>query len=112
MRFNVVGVPVAAIYPRVPRDIYQGGSISLYGRFTSERRFTMRLSGLNRGERYDFSFTLNFADARAGDETLARRWAVQKLHALYSRIIEQGRTEQIQAEIDALERRYDIESMY
>jgi hypothetical protein len=111
--FDAAGVPVSTIYPRIPRDIYQGEPLSLYGRVAEgAQRLSMRLTGTSGPQILDFTFTLPFSQAKPGDEATARQWAFWKLHHLYSEIIRQGETPQLKAEIDELRRRYGLKTAY
>lgn len=111
--FDAVGVDTATIYPRIPRDVYQGMPLKLYGRYTdAARQLSMRLTGVNAEHVLDLTFKLDFAAAFAGEQTLARDWAFWKLHHLYSEVIRQGQTEQLQEQMDQLRRRYDLKLAY
>jgi len=111
--FDAVGVDTSRIYPRIPRDIYQGKSLHLYGRYTdASETLSMRLTGVNGPDVLDFTFRLDFDEAQLGDESLARRWGFWKLHHLYSEVIRQGQTEQLNEQMDSLRERYDLKTAY
>jgi Ca-activated chloride channel family protein len=111
--FDAVGVDTATIYPRIPRDVYQGIPLKLYGRYTDvARQLSMRLTGVNSADVLDLTFKLDFTAALPGDEILAHDWAFWKLHHLYSEVIRQGQTEELQKQMDQLRRRYDLKLAY
>lgn len=111
--FNAAGLDTSTIYPRIPRDVYQGQMLSLFGRHTDEaEKISMRLRGTNRGREHDFTFTLNFDRARRGDPELPRDWAFWKLHHLYSEQIIRGDSERIRREIERLREVYELEEAY
>lgn len=111
--FDAIGVDTSAIYPRIPRDVYQGETFSLFGRAPSEAdKLSMRITGLSGEQVLDFTFTLPFAQAKAGDEQIAHDWGFWKLHHLYSEIIRQGETKELKEQIEKLRRQYKLKTAY
>ncbi|QNN22621.1 VWA domain-containing protein [Planctomycetales bacterium ZRK34] len=111
--FDAVGVDTSTIYPRIPRDVYQGMPLKLYGRYTDmARQLSMRLTGVNGPDVLDLTFKLDFSTATVGDDALATDWAFWKLHHLYSEVIRQGQTEELQQQMDQLRRRYNLKLAY
>ncbi len=109
---DAAGVDSQAIFPRTPRDIYQGDPLRLYGRFTdNESRLWIRFSGMcSDGQRGDFLFHLDFANAVAGDAQIARTWATWKLHHLHSEMLKRGETKEARKAIDQLKGQYDLDA--
>ncbi|MDH3583240.1 MAG: VWA domain-containing protein [Phycisphaerae bacterium] len=112
-RFSVVGVDSANLFPRIARDIYQGESFSIFGRFTDKNPvLSMHLKGVSGDQPADFTFKLSFAEAEIGDADLPRRWAFWKLHHLYSQMDDPARAPQVKKQIEALARQYGLTSAY
>jgi hypothetical protein len=111
--FNAVGVETGLIYPRLPRDLYQGQTVGLFGRYTDEaRRLSMRLTGSSGPDVVDFTFSLNFDQATVTGPETARQWAFWKLHQLYSDMLKEGRGPTIQRQMDDLRDRYKLQTAY
>jgi hypothetical protein len=111
--YDAVGIDTRAVYPRIPRDIYQNEPIDLFGRFTQQdRSVSLRLTGSNAEDIYDFTFTLNFAQAVSGEESIAMDWAFWKLHQLYSEVIRQGPTPELQEQMNQIKRDYGLKTAY
>ncbi|MBI1373572.1 MAG: VWA domain-containing protein [Phycisphaera sp.] len=111
--FDAIGIDTDAVFPSIPRDIYQGQTLSLYGRCKStDDNLSMRLMGISGDDKLDLTLTLNFATADVQDGELAKRWAFWKLHHLYSEIIRQGETPELKKQIDDIRKRYKIETTY
>ncbi len=113
---DTAGAGVSEIYPTHLPDIHQAETFTLYGRFDDIERFTMRITGQNREQAYDFTFSRALSDCRVGDEGIARDWAFVKLHHLYSEMIRRGEDEKEKAEIreqiEALSKRYRLKLVY
>lgn len=111
-QLRVAGSGVSEIYPAHLPNIHQGERLLLFGRYVAPEPFTVEISGRNGAQAVDFTFTRDLRRAPGGEASIATDWAFWKLHHLYSRIIHEGETETIQAQIDQLRRRYDLETLY
>lgn len=111
-QLSVAGGHVSEVYPAHLPNIHQGERLSLFGRYVAAEPFTVRITGRNGAQAVDFTFTRDLQRAPEGDATISGDWAFWKLHHLYSRIIREGETPTIQAQIDQLRRQYDLETLY
>jgi len=111
---DVVGIDRDRVFPRVPRDFYQGETISIYGRSEKSKRgrMSMRVTGVNGPDELDLTFALDFTDAERRDWELARQWAFWKLHDLYSEIIRQGETQELIEQIKELRQAFNLTAAY
>jgi Mg-chelatase subunit ChlD len=114
VRFDVVGVSRQEVLPHRLPNIHQGERMQIFGRFDPQLAgpFTTRVLGLNQGRRFDFTFQRDLRSASAGDSGIARAWAFQKLHALYSQLLEARDPGPIKAQIDQLRRRFQLKTLY
>ncbi len=106
------GAEMNEVYPGYLRNIHQGETLSVYGRYVAADAFTMRITGQNGKKAVDFTFSRDLRNAPKGDKQIAQSWAFWKLHHLYSRIMREGETETLRARIDALRRQYDLKTLY
>ncbi|MCC5830196.1 MAG: hypothetical protein JJU36_12175, partial [Phycisphaeraceae bacterium] len=114
VRVTVAGAGAAETFPiRLP-NIHQGESFHVYGRFEEAGEVTMRISGHNGQDAYDFTFTKDLAQAEEGSRLMPQEWAKMKVHHLYSEMLRANPEEEAQLirEIRELRRRYRIEIMY
>ncbi|NBC97346.1 MAG: VWA domain-containing protein, partial [Deinococcus-Thermus bacterium] len=104
VRLGFAGLDRGTVFPLDLPDIHQGQTFEVFGRYDADNpeRFTMRIAGISADGPVDFTFTRNLAEAPAGDDQIARSWAFQKLHFLYSEIIRLGQREQLLDQIERL----------
>ncbi|MEM9599188.1 MAG: hypothetical protein AAGD06_33275, partial [Acidobacteriota bacterium] len=112
VRLDVAGLSSSTIYPADLPNIHQGETFSVFGRYTDADDFTMQISGISGGAPVAFTFTRDLGRAAEGEEQIATDWAFWKLHALYSRIIQEGERPELLREVDQLRRRYRLRTLY
>lgn len=109
---DVAGLDGTTVYPIDLPNIHQGETFSVYGRFADADEFTMQITGNSGGRGVSFTFTRDLDLAPVGDDAISTRWAFWKLHALYSRIIQEGEQPQLLAEVQRLRERYGLRTLY
>jgi len=112
VQLSATGVDESRVYPRFLPNIHEGQTLSVFGRFQRPKTFTMRLTGRAAGKKVDFTFTRDLSLASPDDRQIAEGWAFWKLHHLYSEIIRRGRSELLQNQIDRLQEKYDVSTVY
>ena len=111
VRVQVEGVPEDEVFPAVVADVHQGQTFSIFGRYTTPRPFTMRLSGRSGGQPVDFTFSRDLSVADRGERTLPRDWARWKMHHLYAKLLADPDDDLTTRMVDYLRRRYDLEQV-
>ncbi|MFI4859719.1 MAG: VWA domain-containing protein [Phycisphaerales bacterium JB063] len=109
---DVASLDANTVFPGDLPNIHQGETFSVFGRYNDADDFTMQISGISGGAPVAFTFTRDIARAGEGDEQIATDWAFWKLHALYSRIIQEGERPELLREVDQLRRRYNLRTLY
>ncbi|MCX5659212.1 MAG: VWA domain-containing protein [Planctomycetota bacterium] len=109
---DVAGIDPAEVYPRDLPNIHQGQMFSIFGRWDTADRFTMRISGKNGSRPVDVTFTRDLAQGAKGEKKMATEWAFWKLHWLYSQLISVGNTPAIRAQIEAIRKEYGLKTVY
>jgi Mg-chelatase subunit ChlD len=109
---DVAGLDGNTVYPIDLPNIHQGETFSVYGRFADADEFTMQITGNSGGRGVSFTFTRDLDLAPVGDDAIATRWAFWKLHALYSRIIQEGEQPALLDEVQRLRERYGLRTLY
>jgi Mg-chelatase subunit ChlD len=112
VRLDAAGLESTSIFPADLPNIHQGETIRVYGRFTEQDKFTMRLTGRSAGKDVEFTFTRRLSEADRGGKTVATNWAFWKLHDLYSLIIREGEQEALLRQVDELREKYGLKTLY
>lgn len=112
IRPDIIGLNVDEIFPRDLPNIHQGETFSMFGRFTREKEFTLRLIGDNGRGLLDFTVNRELTNAPKGDEQMMQDWAFWKLHELYNDEIRHGESKALRNEIRALQRKYKLKTIY
>lgn len=112
VKLSVAGLEAGGVFPRDVPNIHQGETFSLYGRFGEAKSFVMQLDGQNAGQKVSFTFTRDLGAARRGDADIAKEWGRWKLHDLYNRILREGDSPQLQAQVEYLRKRYGLKTVY
>ena len=109
---DAAGLQTNSLFPADLPNIHQGETIRVYGRFTDQDKFTMRLTGRSAGKDVEFTFSRRISEADVGGETLATNWAFWKLHDLYSLIIREGEQDALLEQVDQLRKKYGLKTLY
>ena len=112
VKLSVAGQEVGGVFPQDVPNIHQGETFSLYGRFGKSESFVMQLDGRNAGQKVSFTFTRDLGAGRRGDASIAKEWARWKLHDLYNRILREGDSPELQAQVEYLRKRYGLKTVY
>ena len=75
-------------FPKKLPHLYSNHTLSVYGKFTPEtRELGLRITGVDSlGKKQEFIFAGNLDDASDADEELPKKWALQCVYNLYSRL--------------------------
>jgi len=103
-----------SVFPRILPDFYRGQAVTIYGRFdpAQDREFVLRLSGQAGERKKEVIFRANFADAKSGDDRIARRWAFQKAYQIIGDISRNGETPELIGQLRQLGQQYGIRTSY
>jgi hypothetical protein len=112
LRANYANLDESEIYPKVLPDFYLGGEIIVTGRYSETTVFSMRLTGMVKGQKKELVFKKEFARAEQGGEEIGRLWAFNKIYKLIADMCQQGATPQLVEEIRRLGQKYNIATAY
>ncbi|MFA6568288.1 MAG: VWA domain-containing protein [Victivallales bacterium] len=75
-------------FPKKLPHLYSNHTLSVYGKFTPETKdLGLRITGADSlGKKQEFIFAGNLDDALDADEQLPKKWALQYIYNLYSRL--------------------------
>lgn len=101
------------VYPKQMPDLFQGGQLVVFGRYTGSGATKITVRGQAGGEEKVFTFEANFPEKETTNDYLPRLWAGRKVAYLVDSIRLTGRADkEVVDEIVALGKRYGIVTPY
>lgn len=112
LRYQTSGLNKKEIFPQILPDFFKGSEFVVYGTYTNESKFLMRILGNVTGETKEFIINANLSDAGKGDQTIARQWAFHKVYHLIGELKHNEKNEELIKQIDALCDQFGIITPY
>ncbi|MEM7576325.1 MAG: VWA domain-containing protein [Planctomycetota bacterium] len=113
VRMRIAGEHTREVHPDRLPTIHQGQRFSLFGRYVESRPFTMQIDGRSEGgQTVAFTFSQDPDRAADGGDTLPPQWAFWKLQDIYSQLLQRGDEPGLVEQVRALQRRYELETLY
>lgn len=86
--YQVSGSLSELSFPKKLPHLYSNHTLSVYGKFTPEtKELGLRITGLDSlGKKQEFVFAGNLDEASDADEQLPKKWAIQYIYNLYSKL--------------------------
>jgi Ca-activated chloride channel family protein len=112
LRYQFSNLSEAEVYPKHLPDFYLNTRFVLYGQYTNEDAFSVRVVGDADGESKDFLYTRRLSAAPKGSEAIAREWAFNKFYHRISTITLEGKTPEGTAELKRLSDQFKIKTPY
>lgn len=109
---DFAGARVYDYFPNNVPDIFQGQRITLIGRYRTPGEVTVRLKGLQSGQKKEYTYRLNFDRREMDTDFIAKLWANRKVTHLLAQIRFQGKNEELVESIKALGKEYGIVTPY
>lgn len=106
------GLAVSLLEPRVLPDVYAGRPVVLTGRFSGGGAATLRLTGLQAGERVSVSIPVTFPSRPEERPHVAQLWARKRVDGLLDDLRVHGMVEEIRTDIVRLGVQYQVVSPY
>lgn len=109
-------IPTKSLYPRQLPDLFRGSQLTVLGRYAivadSEMSIALKLIGDIRGERQEFSNTVQFPTHEPEHEFLPRLWAQRKVAYLVDEVRLNGENKELIDEITRISEKYGIMTPY
>ncbi|HAN77402.1 MAG TPA: hypothetical protein DCQ31_06330 [Bacteroidales bacterium] len=99
------------IYPKSLPDLFKGGNVSLFGKYTANGKHAITLSGMVDEKAVSYNYTGNFTD-NSQNEFIAKLWASRKIAYLLENIRLKGENEELKNEVIVLAKKYGIITPY
>ncbi len=113
VRYRLNGIDAEEIYPKDLPDFFMGKEFIIYGKYDDEDVFSMQLLGVTGGKIKELIFKRSLADAKEGDDDIAKGWAFRKIYHLINEDTgRNGSDADIREEISKLGKRFDIITPY
>ncbi len=101
------------IYPQQLPDLFHGGQLVIFGRYTGSGHAAVKLSGNVGKETKDFVYEIKFADKTADEKAFVEDlWARRKVGFLLDQIRLNGDKKELVDEVVTLAKRYGITTPY
>lgn len=114
IQVELTGTETNRLYPRDLPDLFEGGQLTLAGRYTRSGRTTVRLSGRVGEERRTYEFPAELAEsgANASYDFVERLWAVRRVGHIIDQIDLSGQNKELTEELVELSKKYGILTPY
>ncbi len=111
--YQVSGTLAEFTFPKKLPHLYSKHSLSVYGKFTpATKELGLRITGVDSlGKKQEFVFAGNLDDALDADEQLPKKWAIQYIYNLYSRLTADY-DEWLKSEIYRIASKYAVDVPY
>jgi len=106
-------VRLSEIYPQALPDLFHGGQLVLFGRYTGSGDAAIKLTGNVGKEAKDFVYEVKFADKTGEEKAFVEDlWARRKVGFLLDQIRVNGNKKELVDEVVTLAKRYGITTPY
>lgn len=112
VQYQLSGLKENQSFPRDLPDFYRDTEFVIYGKFTGEDKFSVRVVGEINGELKEFIFSRSLAEAEQGGRDIATNWAFNKFYHHVSRITIDGPNHEDERELEALSHKFSIQNPY
>jgi Ca-activated chloride channel family protein len=115
LKLSVVGdkVRLAEIYPPELPDLFHGGQITVFGRYTGSGTAAIKLTGAVGMETKEYVYETTFAPKTGDDKSFVEDlWARRKVGYLLDQIRQNGEKKELIDEVTALAKKYAISTPY
>lgn len=112
IRYNISGLENPQMYPKMLPDIFKNTEFTLYGRFTDEKKFLLRILGDANGKTNELTIESSLSTATSGTEEIAKSWAFNKIYYLIGLLRDNAENKTIIKEINFLCNKFNIKTPY
>lgn len=105
-------VRLLELQPSPLPDLYAGGQVVLFGRYTGDGHIAIRLTGKINGQAEAFTYEGTFAKTETKSGFLEPLWARRKIGYLLDAIRLHGESKELVDEVIALSKKYGIQTPY
>jgi len=112
VRYNLGGVDAREVYPKILPDFFRNAEINLYGKYSSENRLILRILAEREGKTQELEVETSFDQAQAGDESIMKNWAYNKIYDLIGRLDDSARFSTLLDGIQKISDKFHIQTPY
>ena len=112
LRYYVGGLNEKEMYPKLLPDFFRGSQFVLYGRYSDEKSFYLKLLGDAQGEVKEYLITNDISRAPKGERDIAVQWAFRKVYHLVSNLEFDKDNKALLKEIKDLSKKFNLKTPY
>jgi len=105
-------IKVEDVFPRKLPDLFKGAQLTVLGRYESEKKEKIRLTGRIKSKEKSFSYEADFTASNSANDFLPYLWATRKIGYLMDEIRLHGENAELKEEITRLSKKYGVMSPY
>jgi len=112
LNLSFTKVKVSDLYPQQMPDLFRGGQLVAFGRYSGSGDVAIELRGTAAGRKQEFSYEGTFPKENAANAFLPQLWARRKIGYLLDQIRLHGKSQEAVEEVIRLSREYGIATPY
>ena len=113
VRLTTTNVKLNEVYPQQLPDLFQGGQLVVFGRFSGTGHAAIKLSGLVGKDDKELVYEVDFpSKTDGGREFVEQLWARRKIGFILDQIRVNGAQKELVEEVTALAKKYGIATPY
>ena len=103
---------VEDIYPKKLSDLFKGSQLTVFGRYTNERKVNISLNGKVKDKEKKYTYRADFSASDDTHDFLPHLWATRKIGYLIDEIRLHSENRELKDEIVRLSKKYGVMSPY
>lgn len=100
------------VYPKKLADLFKGSQLTVFGRYTTERKVDISLEGKVKDREKKYTYRADFSSEDNTHDFLPHFWATRKIGYLMDEIRLHGENRELKDEIVRLSKKYGVMSPY
>ncbi len=105
-------IEVEDVYPKKLPDLFKGSQLTIFGRYTTEKKVDIQLKGSVKGQEKKYMYKADFSTPNEDYAFLPHLWATRKIGYLTDEIRLHGETDELKNEVIRLSQKYGVMSPY
>lgn len=105
-------IQVENVFPKKLPDLFKGSQLTIMGRYGTERKEEISLSGKAKDKEKKFVYDADFSSPNDNNDFIPYLWATRKIGYLMDEIRLHGENEELKDEIVRLSKKYGVMSPY
>ncbi|CAM2067893.1 VWA domain-containing protein [Sulfidibacter corallicola] len=112
LALSISGVKTTGLHPKPLPDLFNDGTLLVFGRYEGSGSATVRLKGTLQGKPHQIQLRTDFPDGGADNDFLPQLWAQRRVGYLLTQIRLHGESGELKEEIVRLAKKYGLVTPY